>query len=171
MARSLLFVGVTGVRIKIICVGKIKEKYIQAGIAEYVKRLGSYGSVEIVEVKDEPFKEPLSLKEQDQVMEKEAQRIAKEIPSRAHVIVLDRKGRSTSSLQWANYLQQRMTSGDSQFIYVIGGSLGLHQSVKQEAHWLLSFSELTFPHQLMRLILLEQLYRTATILNGEKYHK
>lgn len=158
-------------RIKIIGVGKIKEKYLKQGISEYSKRLQAYGQLEIVEVKDEPFKEPLSGKEQEQVMEKEALRIEKEIPGRCHLIVLDRDGVAVSSPQWADYLQQRMLSGDHQFVYVIGGALGLHDRIKEASHWRLSFSALTFPHQLMRLMLLEQLYRTASILNGEKYHK
>ena len=156
---------------KIICVGKLREKYLQQGVAEYMKRLRHYGQWDVVEVKDEPFREPLSEKEALQVMAAEAERIQKEIPGRSYVTALDRGGVAVSSQEWAAHLQQRMIAGDHQFVYIIGGPLGLHPDILRDSHWVLSFSALTYPHTVMRLLLAEQVYRVATILNGEKYHK
>jgi len=159
------------VNITVIGTGKIKETYLKKGIAEYERRLRNYGRISIVEVKDEAISEPLSDAGKERILDREAQRIEAALPRRSFVIALDRRGAMVSSEEWAMHLQKSMNCGHSHFVYLIGGALGLHERIKESSHWVLSFSRLTFPHQLMRLILLEQLYRTASILAGQKYHK
>lgn len=156
---------------KIIVVGKIKERYLKQGIEEYLKRLRAYGKVEICEVKEESFNEPLSAKNIIEIMDKEGERILTQIPNRYYTIVLDRLGNQICSRQLAANFKKQALYGQGNLAFVIGGSLGLATSVTKKADLILSFSKLTFPHQLMRLILVEQIYRAMTIIRNEKYHK
>lgn len=158
-------------KITILSVGKLKEKYWKQAIAEYEKRLGPYTKIELIEVPDEKAPENMSDKEIEQVKEKEGQRLLNKIKPQATVITLEIKGKMLSSEGLAKELQTRMTQGQSDFIFVIGGSNGLHQDVLQRSNYALSFSNMTFPHQMMRVILIEQIYRAFKIMRGEAYHK
>ncbi|MBA2872872.1 23S rRNA (pseudouridine1915-N3)-methyltransferase [Anoxybacillus calidus] len=157
--------------ISIICVGKLKEKYLKQGIDEYVKRLSGYAKVEIIEVPDEKAPENLSDQEMEQVKQKEGERILAKISDDTYVIALAIEGKMKSSEELAESLDKLATYGKSKMAFVIGGSLGLSKQVMQRADEALSFSKMTFPHQLMRLILLEQVYRAFRINRGEPYHK
>ncbi|MBT2687271.1 23S rRNA (pseudouridine(1915)-N(3))-methyltransferase RlmH [Bacillus sp. ISL-47] len=157
--------------ISIITVGKLKEKYLKQGIDEYLKRLSAYAKMEIIEVPDEKAPEELSETEMIQVKQKEAERILSKIHPDAHVIALAIEGKMKSSEELADSLDKLATYGKSKVAFVIGGSLGLSQEVLQRADEKLSFSKMTFPHQLMKLILLEQVYRAFRINRGEPYHK
>jgi 23S rRNA (pseudouridine1915-N3)-methyltransferase len=159
------------VNVRIIAIGKIKERFLQDGIAEYSKRLGAYCRLEIVELKEESFKEPLSDKERLQIVTKEGERILGQLGSRSFVFVLDVQGKALSSEAFAEQISGLAVQGVSQVDFVIGGALGLSPAVISRADFILSFSNFTFPHQLMRLILAEQLYRAMTIIRGEQYHK
>jgi len=157
--------------ISIITIGKLKEKYLKQGIDEYLKRLTSYAKVEIIELPDEKAPENLSGIEMEQVKEKEGERILSKISDDTHVIALAIEGKMKSSEQLAKDLDQLATYGKSKVAFVIGGSLGLSSAVMKRSNDSLSFSKMTFPHQLMRLILLEQVYRAFRINRGEPYHK
>lgn len=157
--------------ITIASVGKVKEKYLKLGIAEFEKRLRPYAKVSIVEVADEKAPEQLSPVEMDRVKEKEAERLLAKIGPTEHVIALDLGGRMMTSEQLAEQLDSLATYGKSKVTFVIGGSLGLHERILQRADESLSFSKMTFPHQLMKLILLEQVYRAFRINHNEPYHK
>ena len=158
-------------KITIIAVGKLKEKYWKQAIAEYEKRLTAYTKVEIIEVPDEKAPENMSDKEIEQVKEKEGQRILAKIKPQSTVITLEIQGKMLSSEGLAKELDQRMTQGASDFTFIIGGSNGLHQEVMNRSNFALSFSKMTFPHQMMRVVLLEQVYRAFKINRGEAYHK
>lgn len=158
-------------QIRVLAVGKLKEQYLVEGIEEYSKRLGRYERLEIVELRAESFSEPLSAKEVEEILQREGERILKEIKPRSFLVALDRGGRALSSEELAEEIQRAALAGSSQLVFVIGGSLGLDERVLKRADLVLSFSKFTFPHQLMRLILLEQIYRAFTILNNERYHK
>jgi 23S rRNA (pseudouridine1915-N3)-methyltransferase len=158
-------------KISIVAVGKIKERYLKEGIAEYVKRLSRFCDLRITEVEDERTPESLSLAQEEQVKKKEASRIAGKLKEGSYLIVLDVKGTRKTSEDFASALQACFTSGRSDITFVIGGSLGLDAELVRKADLTLSLSDLTFPHQLTRLILLEQLFRAFKILNGETYHK
>ncbi|MDM5228010.1 23S rRNA (pseudouridine(1915)-N(3))-methyltransferase RlmH [Cytobacillus sp. NJ13] len=157
--------------ISIITVGKLKEKYLKQGIDEYLKRLSAYAKMDIIEVPDEKAPEELSETEMIQVKQKEGERILAKIHPDAHVIALAIEGKMKSSEELADSLDKLATYGKSKIAFVIGGSLGLSQEVLQRADEKLSFSKMTFPHQLMKLILLEQVYRAFRINRGEPYHK
>ncbi|HHY81592.1 MAG TPA: 23S rRNA (pseudouridine(1915)-N(3))-methyltransferase RlmH [Clostridiales bacterium] len=157
--------------IRIICVGKIKEKYLTQGISEYIKRLSRYAKVEIIEVEDEKAPETLSPSEEDIVKQKEGARISRHFRDGSVKIVLAIEGKAYTSEEFSAKLHQYGLSGQSQLDFVIGGSLGLDPTVVKQADLVLSFSKMTFPHQLMRLILLEQIYRAFKIIKGEPYHK
>ncbi|MDQ0220972.1 23S rRNA (pseudouridine(1915)-N(3))-methyltransferase RlmH [Peribacillus cavernae] len=157
--------------ITIITVGKLKEKYLKQGIDEYLKRLSAYAKVDIIELPDEKAPETLSDIEVLQIKEKEGERILGKISQDAHVIALAIKGRMKSSEELADTFDKLATYGRSKVAFVIGGSLGLSKEVMQRADEALSFSRMTFPHQLMRLILVEQVYRAFRINRGEPYHK
>lgn len=157
--------------ISIITVGKLKEKYLKQGIDEYLKRLSAYAKMDIIEVPDEKAPEELSETEMIQVKQKEGERILAKIHPDAHVIALAIEGKMKSSEELADTLDKLATYGKSKIAFVIGGSLGLSQEVLQRADEKLSFSKMTFPHQLMKLILLEQVYRAFRINRGEPYHK
>lgn len=157
--------------IRLICVGKIKEKYLVQGISEYLKRLSRYTKITIIEVQDEKAPESLSQAEEQMVLAQEGSRLNKYFRDGAVKIVLAIEGKSLTSEEFAEKLQQYGLSGRSQIDFVIGGSLGLDPTIIGQADLLLSFSKFTFPHQLMRLILLEQIYRAFRIAKGEPYHK
>lgn len=158
-------------KITIIAVGKLKEKYWKQAIAEYEKRLSAYTKVEIIEVPDEKAPENMSDKEIEQVKEKEGQRILAKVKPQSTVITLEIQGKMLSSEAFAKEIDQRMTQGASDFTFIIGGSNGLHQDVMKRSNFALSFSKMTFPHQMMRVVLLEQVYRAFKINRGEAYHK
>ncbi|MCR3920978.1 MAG: 23S rRNA (pseudouridine(1915)-N(3))-methyltransferase RlmH [Firmicutes bacterium] len=158
-------------QIKILTVGKIKEKYLTAGINEYRKRLSAYAKVEVLEVKDEKTPDHASAAEEDIVRENEATRLAALIAPQTYLVALAIKGKSFSSPELAAHIAAQALAGKSHLTFLIGGSLGLAPRLIQQADLQLSFSSLTFPHQLFRLLLLEQLYRAFKINRGEPYHK
>ena len=158
-------------RINIICVGKIKEKYLKLGIDEFKKRLSKYCKLEIIELEDEKAPENLSDKEMLMIKEKEGKKILSKIKDNSYVIALAIDGKNLSSEELAETINKLGVRGVSNITFVIGGSLGLSDEVLSRADYKLSFSKMTFPHQLMRLILLEQVYRAYGINNGEPYHK
>lgn len=157
--------------IKIIGVGKLKEKYLKQGIAEYAKRLGKFCKFEIVEVPDEKAPEKLSAAEMEGVKEKEGERILAKIRDKEYVYVLAIEGKERSSEEFAQEIAQLTTYGRSDITFVIGGSLGLSPAVLKRAETKISFGRFTLPHQLMRLVLSEQIYRAFMINNGSPYHK
>ncbi len=158
-------------RIILVCVGKIKEKFYRDAIAEFEKRLSKYCKFEIIEVSDEKTPDKASATEEEQIKEKEAARILSKIKDDAYVCTLEIAGKRFSSEGFANWIEQAGIRGTSSIYFVIGGSLGLHKSVLQRSNQSLSFSDMTFPHQLMRVILSEQIYRAFRIINKEPYHK
>ena len=157
--------------ITIVAVGKLKEKYLQQGIQEYMKRLSTYAKVQIVEVPDEKAPETLSDKDAERVKAREGERILAKISPEAYVITLEINGKMLTSEQLAEKIDELALYGKSKFVFVIGGSLGLGEAVMKRSNFALSFSKMTFPHQLMRLVLLEQVYRAWRINRGEPYHK
>jgi len=159
------------VNITIVSVGKLKEKYLKMGIDEYVKRLGGYAKMDLVEVPDEKAPEQLSEAEMDIVKKKEGERILAKISPDAYVIALAINGKMKTSEQMAADIESLMTYGKSKIAFVIGGSLGLHEDVLKRADEQQSFGKMTLPHQLMKLVLVEQIYRSFRIMNGEPYHK
>ncbi len=158
-------------RIKLISVGKIKEKYYMAAIAEYAKRLSRYCKLEQIEVADEKAPENLSAAQVEQVKQIEGERILKRIVNSDYVISLEIAGKALSSEQLAQKIDQLAIAGKSQLCFIIGGSLGLSEEVRRRSNFALSFSSMTFPHQLMKVILLEQVYRSFKIIKNETYHK
>ncbi len=158
-------------RIKLISVGKIKEKYFKAAITEYAKRLSRYCKLEQIEVADDKAPENMSAAQVEQVKKTEGDRILKRIVDGDYVISLEIAGKALSSEQLADKMNGLAVSGKSQICFVIGGSLGLSDEVKQRSNFALSFSNMTFPHQLMKVVLLEQIYRSFKINKGEPYHK
>ncbi|NGY93204.1 23S rRNA (pseudouridine(1915)-N(3))-methyltransferase RlmH [Bacillus megaterium] len=157
--------------ISIITIGKLKEKYLKQGIEEYLKRLSSYAKVEIIELADEIAPENLSESEMEQVKQKEGERILAKISDDTHVIALAINGKQKSSEELAKEIDSLATYGKSKVAFVIGGSLGLSSEVMKRSNAALSFSKMTFPHQLMRLVLVEQIYRAFRIIRNEPYHK
>lgn len=157
--------------IKIITVGKLKEKYLVQGINEYVKRLGVYAKMQLVEVPDEKAPENLSETEMLQVKDKEGQRILAKIKDQDYVFALAIEGKDPSSEAFAKQIDQLGVQGKSQLVFVIGGSLGLSDEVIKRSNTQISFGKMTYPHQLMKLILVEQIYRAFRINKGEPYHK
>ncbi|WP_165212584.1 23S rRNA (pseudouridine(1915)-N(3))-methyltransferase RlmH [Streptococcus tangpeifui] len=158
-------------KIKLITVGKLKEKYLKEGIAEYAKRLGRFAKFEMTELADEKTPDKASLAQKQQIMEKEAGRIMSKIADRDFVIVLAIEGQEWSSEEFAKKLADVALRGFSDITFIIGGSLGLSPQVKKRANLLMSFGRLTLPHQLMRLVLVEQIYRAFMIQEGSPYHK
>jgi 23S rRNA (pseudouridine1915-N3)-methyltransferase len=158
-------------KITILTVGKLKEKYWKQAIAEYEKRLSAYSKIEIIEVPDEKAPENMSDKEVEQVKEKEGQRLLAKVKQQSTVITLEIKGNMLTSEGLAKEIESRMTRGQSDFTFIIGGSNGLHKDVLDRSDYALSFSKMTFPHQMMRVILIEQVYRAFKIMRGEAYHK
>ena len=158
-------------RITILCVGKIKEKFCRDAIAEYEKRLSRYCKFEIIEVADEKTPDHASDTEETMIKNKEADRMEKYLKDSSYVIALAIDGKQLDSVQLSGKLEFLGTSGTSHIIFVIGGSLGLSDRILNRADYKLSFSKMTFPHQLMRVILSEQIYRSYRIMNHEPYHK
>ena len=158
-------------KITILCVGKIKEKYFSDAVAEYKKRLGRYCRMEIIEVADEKAPEDISAAMEEEIKRKEGERLLKSIREGDYIIALAIEGEQLSSVELAKKLDKLATRGISQIVFVIGGSLGLSKEVLARAKEMISFSKMTFPHQLMRVILLEQVYRAFRINQGEPYHK
>jgi len=158
-------------KIKVITVGKIKEKYFVNAIKEYTKRLGAYCKLEEIEVSDEKCPENLSDKEMIQVKDKEGDRILSKIKDGDYVIALAIEGKQLSSEELADKMNSLALSGKSDIAFVIGGSLGLADKVMKRSNFKLSFSKMTFPHQLMKVVLVEQVYRAYRIMNGHAYHK
>jgi len=157
--------------IQILTVGKLKERYLVDGIAEYVKRLGPYAKLQIIEVPDEKAPENMSPAEEQQVREKEGERLLAKVGTDVHVVALAIDGEMWTSEQLASSLDKLATYGRSQVAFVIGGSLGLSSELLRRADMRLSFGRMTLPHQLMRLVLVEQIYRAMRINRGEPYHK
>ena len=158
-------------KITIIAVGKIKEKFYQDAVQEYAKRLSKYCKFEIIEVADEKTPDKCSETEQQQILVKEADRILKHIKQDMQVYALAIKGKKMDSVGFAQTIEKTGLQGTSSIAFVIGGSLGLHESVLKRSDKQISFSDMTFPHQLMRVILTEQIYRAYRIICGEPYHK
>jgi len=152
-------------------VGKLREKYLREGINEYTKRISRFCDIEIQEVGDEQAPENLSPAQEEQVKRKEAEKILRKVKDGSLLIALDVKGQKFDSESFASKLQSFFVSGYSHITFVIGGSLGLDDELLRKAHIRFSMSDLTFPHQLARLILMEQLFRAFKIINGETYHK
>jgi 23S rRNA (pseudouridine1915-N3)-methyltransferase len=157
--------------ITILAVGKIKEIYLLEGIQEYAKRISKYCKLNIIEVSDEKAPESMSLKELEQVKDKEGEKLKYKIPRDCYMISLAIEGKKFSSEAFARKLEDIKTYNNSHIVFVIGGSNGLSKDILQRSNLLLSFSKMTFPHQLMRMILLEQIYRSFRINNNEPYHK
>ncbi len=158
-------------KISIVCVGRLKEKYWTAAVDEYSKRLGKYIKLDITELPDEKAPESMSAAQERQVKEKEGERILKAIKDDAFVVTLEIEGKQLTSVELADFMSEKMTRGVSHIAFVIGGSLGLSDEVIKKSDYHLSFSKMTFPHQLMRVVLLEQIYRACRINAGEPYHK
>jgi 23S rRNA (pseudouridine1915-N3)-methyltransferase len=155
----------------VLCVGKIKESYLNEGIAEYRKRLTKFAKVEIVEIDEAKASLNPSEAEIKQILETEGERLIARIPKDAVVVVLAIEGEQWSSEAFAAAIEKTSTYQSGHLVFVIGGSHGLSSAVKARADWKISFSKLTFPHQLMRLVLFEQLYRAFSILHHSSYHK
>lgn len=158
-------------KITLITVGKIKEKYLKDAIAEYSKRLSRYCKLEIVEVADEKTPDNASDTVEDAIRDKEGERILKYIKEDAYVITLEIAGKMLTSEEMAGKIDKLGVQGTSHIIFIIGGSIGLGREILKRSDYALSFSKMTFPHQLMRVILLEQIYRSYRIINHEPYHK
>ena len=158
-------------KITLITVGKIKEKYLKDAIAEYSKRLSRYCKLEIVEVADEKTPDNASDTVEDAIRDKEGERILKYIKEDAYVFTLEIAGKMLTSEEMAEKIDKLGVQGTSHIIFIIGGSIGLGREILKRSDYALSFSKMTFPHQLMRVILLEQIYRSYRIINHEPYHK
>ena len=157
--------------ITILTVGKIKEKFFKQAIDEYVKRLSGYAKVAQIEVKDEKEPNNASPKDLELIKEKEGQAIIAKIKPQQYVITLEVKGEALTSVELSQKIETLMNHGSSDIVFVIGGSNGLGQAIKQRSNYELSFSNMTYPHQLMKVVLLEQIYRAFKIMKGEAYHK
>ncbi len=160
-----------GMKITLVTVGKVKERYFTEAAAEYIKRISRYAKVELLEVADEKTPDQAAEGEKKRILEKEGERILSRIPPGAFVVALAIEGKMPDSEELAKQMEKWNVGGISHVVFVIGGSLGLSGKVMKRADYALSFSRMTFPHQLMRVILLEQLYRSFTIRNHTPYHK
>lgn len=158
-------------KIKVVTVGKLKEKYLKDGIAEYSKRISRFAKFEMIELSDEKTPDKASESENQKILEIEGQRILSKIADRDFVIVLAIEGKTFFSEEFSKQLEETSIKGFSTLTFIIGGSLGLSSSVKNRANLSVSFGLLTLPHQLMRLVLVEQIYRAFTIQQGFPYHK
>ena len=158
-------------KIKVVTVGKLKEKYLKDGIAEYSKRISRFAKFEMIELADEKTPDKASESENQKILEIEGQRILSKVGDRDFVIVLAIEGKTLSSEEFSKQLEEASIKGFSTLTFIIGGSLGLSQDVKKRANISVSFGRLTLPHQLMRLVLVEQIYRAFTIQQGSPYHK
>lgn len=150
--------------IKIICIGKLKEKYLTDAQEEYLKRLKKYTSIELIELPD------ASIDDEKIALEKEKNQLLKYLKPKEYIITLEIEGKELSSIELAEKINKTFIT-NSDITFVIGGSYGIHQDIKEQSNFKLSFSKMTFPHQLFRILLLEQIFRSYKILNNEKYHK
>ena len=158
-------------KIKVVTVGKLKEKYLKDGISEYSKRISRFAKLEMIELADEKTPDKASESENQKILEIEGQRILSKVGDRDFVIVLAIEGKTFSSEELSKQLEEASIKGFSTLTFIIGGSLGLSSAVKNRANLSVSFGRLTLPHQLMRLVLVEQIYRAFTIQQGSPYHK
>ena len=158
-------------KITIIGPGKLKEKYLKDGISEYTKRLSIYSKIEIIEVNDEKCPENLSPADMEIVKNREGERILSRVNPSSYIITLELEGNQLTSEELSTKIEKITLNGFSHITFIIGGSLGLHKEVREKSHFKLCFSKMTFPHQLMKLILVEQIYRSFRILKNEPYHK
>lgn len=158
-------------KITVLCVGRIKEKYFTDALKEYAKRLGRYCKLEILEVMDEKIPDGAGKALEDAVKQKEGEKLLSRLREGAYVIALELEGKKLDSMAFSERLEKLGVHGVSHIVFIIGGSLGLSEEVKKRADEAISFSDMTFPHQLMRVILLEQIYRGYRIINREPYHK
>lgn len=158
-------------KIELICVGKLKEKYLVQAIDEYSKRLNRYCKLNMIELADEKTPDNASEKEELMIKDKEGEKILSKISDTAYVVALDLQGKMLSSEELASFIEDCGVRGNSHLVFVIGGSLGLSDAVRARANYKLCFSKMTFPHQLFRVMLLEQIYRGFRINNNEPYHK
>lgn len=158
-------------KVNILAVGKIKEKYLQMGIDEFIKRLTPYAKVNIIEVDDERIPSNPSAADIEIVKKKEAEKILKRLSESSYKVVLAIQGKLLSSEAFADQIENIMIQGHSEVTFIIGGAVGLHDSILKKANLKLSFSKMTFTHQMIRMILLEQVYRGFRIMRGEPYHK
>ena len=158
-------------KIKVVTVGKLKEKYLKDGIAEYSKRISRFAKLEMIELADEKTPDKASESENQKILEIEGQRILSKVGDRDFVIVLAIEGKTLSSEEFSKQLEEASIKGFSTLTFIIGGSLGLSSALKKRANLSVSFGLLTLPHQLMRLVLVEQIYRAFTIQQGSPYHK
>ena len=157
--------------INIIAIGKIKEKFTKEAIEEFQKRLSRYCKLNIMELEDEKAPQNLSQKDMDIIKDKEGERILNKLNPSSYIIALDIKGKSLSSEDFSKKMEDLMVEGNNHITFIIGGSIGISKEVLSKCNYKLSFSKMTFPHQLMRLILLEQIYRGFRIMKNEPYHK
>lgn len=157
--------------ITVISVGKLKEKYLKLAIDEYAKRLSRYCKLDIIELPDEKTPDNASEKEELQIKEKEGQLILSKIKENSYVVAMDLKGKQITSEELSDFIENCGVMGNSNITFIIGGSLGLSQEVIKRANYKLCFSKMTFPHQLFRVMLLEQIYRAFRIMKNEPYHK
>lgn len=157
--------------VTLLCVGKLGEAYLRAAQEEYVRRLKPYAKVEVVEVKEEPLPPPYQREAVERAVSREGEELLRRLPREGYVVALDRAGKMLSSEEFASFLQDLTRSGRSRVCFVIGGSAGLSPAVLKAADFCLSLSKLTFPHQLVRIILLEQVYRAFKIIFREPYHR
>ena len=158
-------------RVTVLCVGKLKEKFYADAAAEYIKRLSRYCKLEIIEVADEKTPDNASENAEEMIRQKEAERLLKYIREDAYLITLEIGGKQLTSEEFSEKIEKLGIQGTSHIIFVIGGSIGIGKAVLEKSDYALSFSKMTFPHQLMRVILLEQIYRGYRIMSGEPYHK
>lgn len=158
-------------KITIISVGKLKEPFLREGILEYSKRLKKYCQLEILEVEDEKTLDSVKEELLERIRQKEGDKILRKLPEKSYLITLEIEGKNFSSIELANHIQEKCIEGQSHLTFVIGGSLGLSKEVRERSHLKLSFGKMTYPHQLMRVILLEQIYRSFRIIHKEPYHK
>ncbi|ONI43909.1 23S rRNA (pseudouridine(1915)-N(3))-methyltransferase RlmH [Candidatus Epulonipiscium fishelsonii] len=158
-------------KLDIVCVGKLKEKYLLEGIQEYSKRLSKYCKMQIIEIADEKTKDGASANEENIIKQKEGEKILRAIKENSYIVALDLKGEMLTSEQFADFIQKRGLNRDSYITFIIGGSLGISKDVLSKAHYTLCFSKMTFPHQLFRVMVTEQIYRAYRINLGEPYHK
>lgn len=158
-------------QITIIAVGKINEAFLREGIEEFIKRIGRFSKINIVETAEEKVPTNLSEKEKEKIKDVEGRRILEKIPTDSYVIALHAFGKHYSSEGMAELLEKLRLDGKSKISFIIGGTLGLSEEVLKNVNLAMSFGKMTFPHQMMRLILLEQIYRSFKIINGEPYHR
>jgi len=158
-------------KVTILCIGSLKENYLKQAVTEYTKRISPYSAINIVEVTEERLREGGGAAYEEAVLKAESARLLSKINEKDFVITLEIAGKQLSSIELSELIRIKMSGGTSSFVFVIGGSLGLHETVLNRANYRLSFSKMTLPHQLIRVNLLEQIYRAFKIMKNEPYHK